>query len=139
MDFRKIKNKFLVVFGVTILKNQKYSQFFIAFSLFYECNAAWTAKSKKSKILIYTNRIFSPKKLRLKKNLPSTWLNNKAIKSLKIQKKQTLLNGKSFWPNWELGHIISYQLKISWCQCLQIPVADRALNFCLQMPLVDVV
>ena len=54
MDFGQIKNKFLEVFGVTVLINQKYSHFFLFFSFFYECNAAWTAKSTKSKSLMYT-------------------------------------------------------------------------------------
>ena len=35
-------------------KPKKYSVFLFAFSVFYECNAAWTAKSTKSKSLIYS-------------------------------------------------------------------------------------
>jgi hypothetical protein len=34
VDFGQIKNKFLEALGVTVLKNQKYSRFFLAFSLF---------------------------------------------------------------------------------------------------------
>ena len=53
VDFEQIKNKFLEALGVTVLKTKKYSLFLFAFSVFYECNAAWTAKSTKSKSLIY--------------------------------------------------------------------------------------
>ena len=58
MDFGQIKNKFLKALGVTLLKNQKCLQFFFAFCLFYECNAAWTAKSTKSKSFIYIEMQF---------------------------------------------------------------------------------
>ena len=34
VDFGQIKNKFLELLGVSVLKNQKYSQFLFAFSLF---------------------------------------------------------------------------------------------------------
>ena len=40
--FQQIKKKFLEHLGLTVLPSQKNSQFTLAFSLFYEYNAAWT-------------------------------------------------------------------------------------------------
>ena len=40
VDFGQIKNKFLKALGVKLLTNQKCSQFFFAFCLFYESYAA---------------------------------------------------------------------------------------------------
>ena len=40
VNFGQIMNKLLEVSGVKVLKNQRYSQFFLLSPFFYECNAA---------------------------------------------------------------------------------------------------